>query len=116
MLFDGSHPGNRALKLAADLAIHAGAEIGVLTVDDDAQKGTATIAEARAYLDPLGLKAAYAVVPGRPAEAAVAALVKDPADMVIMGKRGHSPLRHLILGGEAEQLMRSVELPVLLVS
>jgi nucleotide-binding universal stress UspA family protein len=115
LLFDGSHPARRAMRLAADMAAHMAGDLRVLTVDDDAERGRATSDESRAYLEPLQLKVAYSVAPGRATRAAATVLADDPADLVIMGMRGHSPLRHLILGSTAEQLMRSVQLPVLLV-
>lgn len=115
VLFDGSHPANRGLKLAADLATRAAVELRVLTVNDEAERGRATLDEAKAYLEPLGLKAAYSVLPGRVAKTVAFSLSDDPADLVILGMRGHSPLRHFILGRTTEQVMRSVGLPVLLV-
>jgi len=115
VMFDGSHPANRALKLAADVAIHAGLAVEVLTVDDDADKAKAVQAEAAAYLAPLGLKADYRVLPGRAAKAAPGLLGEQPADVVAMGMRGHSVLHDLILGSTAEQLMRSTPVPVVLV-
>jgi nucleotide-binding universal stress UspA family protein len=115
VMFDGSNPANRALKLAADLAVRTGLALKILTVDDDAAEGAATQAEATAYLDPLGLQAEYAVLSGRAAKAASSLISKEPVDVVIMGMRGHSVLHDLILGSTAEQLMRSVPLPVMLV-
>ena len=115
VMFDGSNPANRALKLAADLAVRTGLALKILTVDDDAAEGAATQAEATAYLNPLGLQAEYAVLPGRAAKAASSLISKEPVDVVIMGMRGHSVLHDLILGSTAEQLMRSVPLPVMLV-
>ncbi|MFH1833793.1 MAG: universal stress protein, partial [bacterium] len=98
VLFDGSHPANRALKLAADLALRAGVELKVLTVDDDAARAEATQDEARSYLEPLGLGSTYGVVPGRMVKVAAGALEDDPADAIILGMRGHSALHDLILG------------------
>lgn len=115
VLFDGSHPAVRGLKMAADLAARAAVGLRVLTVDDDPEGGRKTLAEARAYLEPLGLEATYSVLPGRAPKTVAFSLRDDPADMVILGMRGHSPLRHLILGRTTEQVMRSVPLPVLLV-
>lgn len=114
LLFDGSHSANRALKLAADLVEHAGVRLRVLTADDDADRGAVTQNEARAYLEPLGVGATYTLVSGRAAKAAGSILAEDASDLVILGMRGHSALHHLILGGTAEQLMRSVGLPILL--
>ena len=115
VLFDGSHPANRALKLGADLASHTGMALKVVTADDDDSQGEFTQEEAKAYLEPLGLTTAYAVVPGRAAKAAAALLAEEPADLVILGMRGHSAFHNLILGSTTEQLMRSVQIPVLLV-
>lgn len=115
VLFDGSHPANRGLKLACELAEQTAMELRVLTVDDDADRARATLDEAEAYVGPLDVKAAYAAIPGRVDKAAPAYLAEEPADLVVLGMRGHSPLLHLILGSAAEQLMRSVELPVLMV-
>ena len=115
VLFDGSHTANRALKLAADVAAHIGTSLKVVTADDDTSQGDFTQEEAKAYLGPLGLEVAYVVVPGRAAKAAAGILAEEAADLVIMGMRGHSALHNLILGSTAEQLMRSVEIPVLLV-
>jgi nucleotide-binding universal stress UspA family protein len=114
VMFDGSHPANRALKLAADLATRTGLALRVLTVDDDVAKGRVTQSEASAYLDPLGLQAEYTVLPGRATRAASVLLAEEPVDVVVMGMRGHSVLHDLILGSTAEQLMRSVPFPILL--
>ena len=115
VMFDGSNPANRALKMAADLAARTGLALKVLTIDDDADKARATQAQAGAYLEPLGLAAEYIVLSGRAAKATSSLLAKEPVDVVVMGMRGHSVLHDLILGSTAEQLMRSVELPILLV-
>jgi nucleotide-binding universal stress UspA family protein len=115
ILFDGSHPANRALRLAADLAGRADLALRVATFDDDPQRAQTTQAGASAYLGPLGVDTKYSVLPGKAGKAAPALLAKEPADLVIMGMRGHSALHDLILGSTAEQLMRSVPSPVLLV-
>jgi nucleotide-binding universal stress UspA family protein len=116
ILFDGSEPANRGLRLAADLALHTPVDLRVLTVDDDAEKGRETQDAAKAYLEPLKLGVTYSVVAGRASKAAAAALAEEPADVVVLGMRGHSALQHLILGRTAEQLMRSVQIPALFVS
>jgi nucleotide-binding universal stress UspA family protein len=115
VMFDGSHPSNRALKLAADLTARTGLSLKVLTVDDDVAKGRATQSEASDYLAPLGLEVEYQVLPGRVTKTASALMVEEAMDLAIMGMRGHSVLHDLILGSTAEQLMRSVAVPVLLV-
>jgi nucleotide-binding universal stress UspA family protein len=115
VLFDGSEPADRGLRFAAELATHTPIELRVLTIDDDPKQGQATLDTARAYLDPLGLAPAYSTLPGRVSKVAAALLAKEPADLLVMGMRGHSALQHLIVGRTTEQLMRSVRVPVLLV-
>jgi nucleotide-binding universal stress UspA family protein len=115
VMFDGSVPAERALKLAADVALHVSAELKVLTVDDDAEKGAAVQREAAMYLDSLGLATTYVLESGKAAKVAISLLKEDPVDLVVAGMQGHSALHDLILGSTAEHVMRSVALPVLLV-
>ena len=115
LFYDASHSANRALKLAADIASKTKMQLRIVTVDDDREQGEKIVREAEAYLEPLQVKAGYSVVPGKVSKVAAGLLGDDEVDLAILGTRGHSPLRHLILGGTAEQLMRSVALPVLLV-
>jgi len=115
VLFDGSHPAVRGLKMAADLAESAAVQLRVLTVCDEPERGRATLDEAKAYLEPLGLEAAYSLLPGRASRTVAFSLSEEPADLVILGMRGHTPLHLLLLGRTTEQVMRSVALPVLLV-
>jgi len=115
LFLDGSHSANRALKFAADVVSKTKMQLRIVTIDDDREQGERTLRDAEAYLEPLQVKAGYSVVPGRVSKVAAGLLGDDEVDLAILGMRGHSPLRHLILGGTAEQLMRSVELPVLLV-
>jgi nucleotide-binding universal stress UspA family protein len=115
LLFDGSPPANRALKLVADLATRVPLQLEVLTVDDDLARAAAVQEEAAAYLRPAEVAASYVVLPGRAAKVAPQRLKDASADVLILGMRGHSVLHNLILGSTAEQLMRQVPLPVLLV-
>lgn len=115
VLFDGSHPAERALGLSGDLAQKEGAEIIVLTVDDDAERGRRLLDQAAAHIEPFGLNASFHVRPGKTVKTTLAFLEQEPADLVVFGMRGDSPLRELILGRTAEQLMRAVKLPVVMV-
>jgi nucleotide-binding universal stress UspA family protein len=44
----------------------------------------------------------------------LADLEDEPVDLVVMGIKGHSFLRRLLMGSASEQLMRDVTVPVLL--
>jgi nucleotide-binding universal stress UspA family protein len=115
VMFDGSVPAGRALKLAADLAVHLSAQMTVFTAADDPVEGEAIQREAAAYVESAGAKAELALTPGKPARAAIGLLEEDSFDLLVTGMQGHSALHDLILGSTAEHVMRSVALPVLLV-
>jgi nucleotide-binding universal stress UspA family protein len=115
VMFDDSEPANRALRLAVDLSAQMPLKIVVLNADDDTEQGQAILKVAKAVLSAHEVEAGYVVLPGGPEQAAAAALADDPADLVVMGTRGHSVIRDLFLGRTAEHVMRSVPVPVLLV-
>jgi nucleotide-binding universal stress UspA family protein len=115
LMFDGSAPATRALKLVADLVACGRPELLVLTVDDDEARGKATQGEAAAYLESAGVEASYMVRPGRPDKVAPKILEDELIDLLVLGTKGYSILFELILGSTAEHLMRVVRLPVLLV-
>ncbi len=115
VMFDDSEPANRALRLAVELSAQIPLKLTVLNADDEAERGQAVLKAAKALLGAHEVEAGYSVLPGGPEQAAAAALADDPADLVIMGTRGHSVIRDLFLGRTAEHVMRSAPVPVLLV-
>lgn len=115
VMFDGSAPAGRALRLAADLAVHMSAGVTVFTADDDRESGQATQREALSYLEKAGLDPDVVLTSEKAARAAIGLLEKGTHDLVVVGMRGHSALHDLILGSTAEHVMRAVALPVLMV-
>jgi nucleotide-binding universal stress UspA family protein len=114
VLFDGSAPALRALKLAADIAGHVDATLRVFTAGDDAESAERIQIEAKLYLDPLSVKVGYAVRVGKAVPTAIDDLEHHPADLVVAGMQGHSAVHHLILGSTTEHVMRSIARPILL--
>lgn len=115
-LYDGSHAANDALKLAADLATHVGSKLRVFTAGDDEAGAGRIQDEARAYLSGYAdLDVKYRVYAGKAVLGALEELDEEPADLVAMGKHGHSMFHNLILGSTTEEFMREVSAPLLLV-
>lgn len=52
---------------------------------------------------------------GRVSDAIVEAAQKWPADLIVMGTHGHRGLHHVLLGSEAEGVLRRAPVPLLLV-
>ncbi len=115
ILYDGSHTSNQALKLAADMAAHVGASLQVLTAGGRSEEVDRVQDEARRYLEPFTIPSRFFGLKGGPVQAVQEHLASEPADLVVMGKKGYSILQRLILGSTAEHLMRVLPLPVLLV-
>jgi len=132
---DFSDDANAALETALDLARRLGAEIHLLhsyqqPIDVLSPYGVAippsVIPEIReaalARLRKLaeqhagaGVKLHVRVAEGAPSVAIVDAAEQLGADLVVMGTRGLSGLRHLLLGSVAERTLRTAPCPVLTV-
>lgn len=115
LLYDGSHPANKALKLTADVAAHLKVPVKVMTAAGSPEQAEAVQQEARKYLEVFEVAATYRQVQG-PIELRAAEEVEaESIDLTVIGKKGYSILHRLILGSSAEQLMRDLPTPVLLV-
>jgi nucleotide-binding universal stress UspA family protein len=53
---------------------------------------------------------------GAPAEEIIARTEADPATLVVMGRRGHSRMKTLVLGSISDKVMRHAACPVTLVN
>ena len=62
-----------------------------------------------------GVEAEAVVVPGTPSEAIAQMAANLPADLIVMGTRGLSGLKHVMLGSVAERTLRTAPCPVLTV-
>jgi universal stress protein A len=58
---------------------------------------------------------AHRLLSGEPAAALVAELEQGGHDLVVLGTRGHTGLKHLLLGSVAEKLVRFSPVPVITV-
>lgn len=96
--WDGSPPARHALELARVLAEGSGARLVALAA------GAAPDAPAGVPLERLE---------GRPAEALAAR--SSGLDLLVLGSRGHGPLRRLLLGSTSERVARDAACPVLVV-
>jgi nucleotide-binding universal stress UspA family protein len=69
--------------------------------------------DCKAKADPMGVKALSRVVVGRAGEAIVNICESEKFDLVIMGSKGYSHLRHLVIGSVADQVVNHAVCPVL---
>ena len=126
---DGSENALRAVELASALAKGMGAEITLAHVitpsdhdlligkatymDKDAKLGGERLRAAEELLARLGVKHRSVVELGHPAEQLMS-LAKD-FDMVVVGTRGLSPFKEVLIGSSSHRLAQSGRVPVLIV-
>ena len=60
-----------------------------------------------------GVSAEATVAPGTPSETILRQAEELPADMIVMGTRGLSGLKHVLLGSVAERVVQKARCPVL---
>ncbi len=132
---DGSASANRAAEFASRLAADTGAVLTLLFTFEPA--GPATIgltslskqdvkravdgvaekAMARAIkaVSKAGIAAVQQVALGNPAAEIIAAAKKDKASLIVMGSRGLSPMKGLLLGSVSEKVLRHADCAVTIV-
>lgn len=132
---DFSPDSDRAIVDAIELARAAEAEIDLLHVwrlpvqtsmpaaglvpleatqamrDSDQERLDAKVAEVRGR----GVKCAGHLVDGVPSQEIVDAVGRFGTNLIVMGTRGHTGLKHVLLGSVAERVARNAECPVLTV-
>lgn len=134
---DGSEAANRGLREALRLAKEGGAQLFILHVVNEyyayavldgpapvdvvpalRDSGKKVLAKAAATAAKQGVKAKTVLretVGGGAAEAIVREAKKQRADLVVLGTHGRRGVRRLVLGSDAEQVVRGSPVPVLLV-
>ena len=64
-------------------------------------------------IDADGIESSSAVVMGHPAEVILDEIDRAEADLIIMGTRGLTGLKHIVLGSTAERIVRMASCPVM---
>jgi len=126
--YDGSAQARKALEVAVDLARRYGAEVISVTVVDigtassdpnavriarDAAEQIAS--EASEKLSREGVAHRAVVRQGDPGDEIVRVASESSADLIIVGSRGLSTLRRLLLGSVSRKVLNKSKIPVLVV-
>lgn len=114
--WDGGSEAARAMKAAVPLLANA-ADVRMLTVTNEPAKGF-PVTEALRYLARHGVKAELVELSGDgPVEDMLsAAVLKQGADLLVMGAYGHSRLREFLFGGVTRYFLDDLVAPPLLLA
>jgi nucleotide-binding universal stress UspA family protein len=116
LLYDGGHASNEALKRAADLAANLPASLLVLTGAGALDSAGEVQSDAKDYLSAFSLSVEYKIFSGDVVMTTLQFLDEERADLLVVGRHGHSRLRALILGSTTGELLQRARLPVLVAS
>jgi nucleotide-binding universal stress UspA family protein len=116
--WNGSREAGRAVQDALPLLAMSGA-VTVLLVDPEEDADIEVAEDLVAHLGRHGLRAKTQLIRHELATASVAdtllaQVARLDADLLIMGAYGHSRLREMILGGVTRNILRSMNVPVLM--
>jgi nucleotide-binding universal stress UspA family protein len=135
---DGSETASRGLQEAIRLSKALGASIRLVHIIDDtplalnpeagvaaaplvadfAEGGKQIMEEARAFAAAQGVQVETVVhenFTGLTAERILEEARKSGAELIVMGTHGRRGIRHVVLGSDAEAVVRGANVPVLLV-
>ncbi|HXZ49052.1 MAG TPA: universal stress protein [Usitatibacter sp.] len=135
---DGSATANRGLREAVRLAQDQGAKLRLVHVVDEGaalgvaeagvdveglvealvKNGRAVLERARRSAEKLGARpetAIYETMAGPASESILREARKWRADLIVMGTHGRRGLRRIVLGSDAEHVLRETPVPVLFV-
>ncbi len=131
--YDGSAHGKKALEYGIDFAMHAGAELTIVTVfpkvpdyvssPQREQVVAQMTAEAQRMVDMAAEQAracnveqvGASVLEGSPAESLLSLAEARRCDCIVVGARGRSEMAGLLLGSVAERLAHYAKVPVLII-
>jgi nucleotide-binding universal stress UspA family protein len=112
--FDGSAITRRGVELVAGSRLFSGLPIKLLMSGKVNPDGSEKLSWAERTLADAGYDVTASLIPGD-AEAVIAGTVRSEAiDLLIMGAFSHSPLRKLLFGSKTADLLRSSDIPTLL--
>ncbi|MEO0397389.1 MAG: universal stress protein [Cyanobacteria bacterium P01_A01_bin.137] len=115
--YDGSPTGQRVLNFLGDSAPgFKDIEIHLVTVaKSDSDAGRAQeLAKAQKTLQQAGLIATTDLLSGDPEKVIANYIDRNQISLLLMGDYGHNRIRHLVIGSTTVQLLRSIQVPVLL--
>lgn len=113
--YDGSPTGKRVLNFLVDSAEgFKDLEIHLLTVAKSGAGKSKELAEAQQMLQQAEFTLTATMPSGDPEKVIADYIEKNQISLLLMGAYGHSRIRHLVIGSTTVQLLRSVQVPVLL--
>ncbi len=116
LAYDGSTTGKKILKFLAISPSFQNLEIHLLTVAKDSsdKAATARLNEAEQSLKRVSYKPVCSLKIGESEKVISEYIAEQDINLLLMGAYGHSRIRHLVIGSTTAQLLRSINIPLIL--
>ncbi|MGK7923994.1 MAG: universal stress protein [Spirulina sp.] len=116
LAYDGSSSCQKMLQFVIDSPVFKALELHIITVAKSLEEETAIarIDEAQHKAQVGGFKPICRIIEGHPEVAIAQYAENNNIDLLMMGAYGHKRIRHLVIGSTTTQILRSINLPVLL--
>ncbi len=116
MTYDGSEPAQRALHWAADLATTLTLSLDIVHVNRDHALGQMILREAHEYLKPYeAIRSVDTILrEGKVGEQILQTATERGAGLIVMGAHGHSRIRQTLLGSVTDEVLRSMDKPLMM--
>ncbi len=111
--YDGSTTASKAVDMVARSPLLAGLPLLLAMAGADVPPARAQLEQACHRLREAGFAVTAELVPGDPETALPAVVKAHGASLLVIGAYGHSRIRHLIVGSTTTTLLRTAEVPVL---
>jgi len=112
--FDGSMTTRKGIEMLASSSLLKGHECHVVLVGTDSAAASTQLDWARITLLSGGIHATTRIINGEPETALPAYAAANDIDLLVMGAYGHSRIRQLFVGSTTTAIIRTSDLPVLL--
>ncbi len=112
--YDGGMTARKGVEMLAASTLISGLECRVVYVASDSPSSHSQLAWAEQTLSGGGVQVSTAIIDGEPEKALPAYAAANDIDLVVMGAYGHSRIRQLLVGSTTTSIIRTSNLPVLL--
>lgn len=112
--FDGGTVTRRSIEMVAGSPLFRGLPILLLMSGRQGEAVPTSLDWARSTLEAAGFEVTVSLAPGEAGEAIARTVREQAIDILVMGTFGHLPLRSLLFGSKATELLRSSRIPTLL--
>jgi nucleotide-binding universal stress UspA family protein len=113
--YDGSRLAMKAVDQISRSPLFSGLGVTVVTVGADTSTARKGLDDAKALLRAAGIAAETRLMEGRPDEVLSGLIGGEDFGLLVMGAFGHSRIRSFVIGSTTTEMVRSCQVPVLMV-